>query len=270
MLFRAKTKNSSTIKTLIELIYNNIKESYITLSKKGIYLINTDRKLLFEFTLFSHQFDEYEFNHKTDLDICLNFTHLYTLLRNIKKKDILEIFMEEKEKVGIKTITDNKKTISFITTNDGRKINIPSPIKMYTSFIVVPSNAYSDMCKSLNNIDTVVRVQAGNNQIAFHCEIPDLFSRTVVFGKELEKDEDYTYDQQFLTESLTRIQKIAGLAITIRVSAKTNLPLLLQSDIGDIGLLNIFLQNKSQLEKLNSIDCVPSKDEKSSRDKFKK
>jgi len=54
-------------------------------------------------------------------------------------------------------------------------------------------------------------------------------------------------------EQLSRIIKIAGLSKTLQVYGKPNLPLLIQSEIGSIGTIKIFIKSKKQLKQDTTI-----------------
>ena len=50
------------------------------------------------------------------------------------------------------------------------------------------------------------------------------------------------------TEQLARIIKIAGLGTSLQIYPKTDLPLLLKSQVGQLGTTSIYVKTKNQIE----------------------
>lgn len=248
-LFKAFTNDASSFKTLIELIHINLNESCITLDKTGISMTNsnTESKVMLNFFLNADGFEEYIFNYKEKEEIGINFKYFYKLLKSIKKKDSLEIFItkENPTKLGIKTISkaQSKKTVSYINTANLRSVMVtdyPDIDKIYKKFIIIPSNSYSDMCRILSAMETTVVISASETQINFKCQTGEFIERIITFGENFDVEEDVIFEEKFLTETLTRIQKISGLNPELKVYIQKDYPLLFQTSVGTLGTISIY------------------------------
>ncbi len=85
--FFCKTSEGYIVKTLAELLQNNIKNGCFILSRKGIILRMTDsnKKILIDIDMQADNFTQYKFKSNTTMSIGLNFSHFYKMVKNIKK-----------------------------------------------------------------------------------------------------------------------------------------------------------------------------------------
>ena len=79
--------------------------------------------------------------------------------------------------------------------------------------------------------------------------------RFTEFGESEESDEeekevadDSEYAEDFDTEQLTKITKIAGLNSTMQIYPRTGNPLLFRTLVGSLGKISIYLKSKSLQE----------------------
>lgn len=257
--FFCKTTEGYIIKTLAELLQNNIKNGCFILSKKGINFRMTDsnKKILIDFEMQSDNFMQYKFKQNTTLSIGLNFSHFYKMVKSIKKKDSIVLFINEdnETELGIRVIPKekNRVTTSFIKIQNLQSLDIELP-EGYNNAIIIPSNEYIKMIKDLSNMGgNVIKISSTENTIKFVCNTNGVYSRDIVFG-EYEQDEKSNASQEFETEQLCRISKVAGLSNQIQIYQSEFLPILFKSNIGSIGKMSVYLKDKSLIEKLNDND----------------
>jgi len=257
--FFCKTSEGYIIKTLAELLQNNIKNGCFILSKKGITFRMTDsnKKILIDLEMLSENFMQYKFKNNTPLSIGLNFSHFYKMVKSIKKKDSIVLFIEENNQtdLGIRVIPKEKNriTTSFIKIQNLQSLDIELP-EGYNNAIIIPSNEYTKMIKDLSNMGgNSISVSSSENTIKFVCNSNGVYSRDIVFG-ESEQDEKEIVSQDFETEQLSRISKVAGLSNQIQIYQLEDLPILFKSNIGSIGKISVYLKDKSLIEKLNDND----------------
>lgn len=257
--FFCKTSEGYIIKTLAELLQNNIKNGCFILSKKGITFRMTDsnKKILIDLEMLSENFMQYKFKNNTPLSIGLNFSHFYKMVKSIKKKDSIVLFIEENNQtdLGIRVIPKEKNriTTSFIKIQNLQSLDIELP-EGYNNAIIIPSNEYTKMIKDLSNMGgNSICVSSSENTIKFVCNSNGVYSRDIVFG-ESEQDEKEIISQDFETEQLSRISKVAGLSNQIQIYQLEDLPILFKSNIGSIGKISVYLKDKSLIEKLNDND----------------
>lgn len=255
-LFKAQTAEGYTIKVLADLLQNNIKTACLLVDSDGIRLTMHDshRRVCFSFKLESENFQIYKFRPVNSLYLGLNLNHFYKMIKSIKKKDAIILFITDTEPgvLGIKVIPkeNNRVTTSFIKIQNIQNLDVTLPTN-YTNPIIVPSNEYQKMCKDMMAISQEVRVNARKYSIKFFGDAGSVYSREVSFGEmdtdsdEEEEEEIIDYEDTFNTEQLARIVKIAGLGNNIQLFVGDNLPMLFRTNVGGLGKISIYVKSKS-------------------------
>jgi proliferating cell nuclear antigen PCNA len=270
IIFKAKTHNAYIIKILAELLQNNIKTACFEIDINGISLCMMDhhRTILIQLLLESENFTLYKFKSKEKLFLGINLNHFHKMLKSIKKKDSIQLFINDDtpNDLGIKVIPkeNNRITTSFIKIQGIQTLDIDIPTG-YGKPIIVPSSEYQKMCKDMAHIGNVINVLAKNFHIKFRCNAGGVMKRHVDFGEMGDSDDDdenekntIDYNQDFDTEQLSRITKMAGLSGNIQIYPMKGLPLLFKSSIGSLGKISIYIKSKDLIEKES---CVLESDE---------
>jgi proliferating cell nuclear antigen PCNA len=251
IIFNAKTTDGYHIKILVELLTNNIKVAHLEIDENGIRLcmMDSNRRILIEFNLLAENFSIYKYTGEK-MYLGINLGHLHKICRTIKKKDQLQLFIEDENptKLAIRVIPkeNNRLTTSYITIQTVQELAIDLP-SGYGKPIIVSSSEFNKMLKDLSTIGTKTIVTSRNSHIKFTCETGGILERTIEFGEldETEKKGE-EYSQEFTTEQLVRITKISGLGSQIKIL--TGKPLLFKSNVGNLGEISIYIKSKGQLE----------------------
>jgi proliferating cell nuclear antigen len=277
LLFKAKTKEGYILKIVSDLLQNNIKTACIKIDKNGIYLTQMDnyRTILINLKLSSENFCIYKFKSEQKLILGLNLLHLYRMLKNIKKKDSVELFIDSDNtsELGIKVIPkeNNRVTTSFIKIQDIQLIEIDIP-DGYSNSIMVSSSEFQKMAKDICSISDKVTVTPKKFQIRFKCDDNVVLKRYIDFGECEKSDDDddkedgendvnsssseykNLYNQNFKTETLYKICKISGLSDNLQIFTKKDLPILFKSYIGNLGKIFIYIKSIDQIETENKLE----------------
>jgi len=260
-IFKCKTGEAYHIKVLAELLTNNLKTGCFEISQSGIMLKMFDhhRKTLVELNLDAENFSLYKFKQQENFSLGLNLNHFHKMLKSIKKKDSLQLFINPQfpTELGIKTIPKENTRITTsgikIQTIQNLEIDIP---KGYGKPVIVPSSEFQKMCKDLSSIGSNnIKVIAKNFHIEFIADADDILKRKVTFGENEDSESDgedtttenvkIEYNATFATDQLSRITKLAGLSSTMQIFPATNkLPLLFRSGIGSLGKISIYIKSK--------------------------
>jgi proliferating cell nuclear antigen PCNA len=255
VLFKAKSQEAYIIKILAELLSNNIKTGCFVIDENGIYLCMMDshKTILIDLVLKAENFSIYKFNSKK-LYLGINLVHLHRMCRSIKKKDSIELFIEEKSPndLGIKVIPkeNNRTTISYVKIQSIQNLDIDIPAG-YGKPIIVNSSDFQKMIKEMSSIGTTMKVVSSNHKIEFSCNAGGILKRKVQFGEDDEDDDvsAYEYSQDFITEQLCRITKLSGLGSNMQIY--TGKPLLFTSNVGNLGKISIYIKSKEQIDTEN-------------------
>jgi len=268
-LFKCKTTDAYIFKTLTELLHNIIKTACFEITPKGISMrmMDSNRRTLVDLKLGAENFNLYYFAESIEgqvLNIGLNMNYFYKMLKSIKKRDQLILFIEEKQSLdlGIQIVPKDfsRLTISFVKIQNIQNLEIALPDK-YEHSILVSSNEFSKMCKDMFNMSNTICIAAKKYTIGFLCNVGSVYSRQVILGDtEAQRmnseasENDFTEDYD--TEQLSRILKIAGLAQNLNMHCVKNMPLLLTSKVGIIGEIQIFVKSKKQLDDESQTEVI--------------
>ena len=152
-IFKAKTKQASVIKILGELLNNTIKFSPFCINEKGIFLTQQDAKneQLIDIALYKENFSSYKCEKQ--LKFIINSQHLYRMLKSIKKKDGIILFITEEDEYmlgfSIEQSEENNKITKYIRTSEAR-IDIIQKPEGYDNPIITTSKEFQRM-KTLHN-----------------------------------------------------------------------------------------------------------------------
>jgi len=254
--FNCKTHDAYIIKNLIELLQNNVKTGCFEISKEGIKLrmMDANRRLLFDVNLEAIKFHTYIFTHNLPiLYVGINMNHLNKLLRTIKKKDSLQLFITETDasNLGIEIIPKDKSppvTTSFIKIQNIQNLEIMLP-NGYDHHLLIPSHGFSKMCKDMITISNILMVNIYTHHVRFLCNVDNIYSREIALGETDMEDREKSmlYMEEFDSEIFSRITKISGLHPNMYIYYCTEMPLLLKTNIGNVGELCIFIKTKKQM-----------------------
>lgn len=257
IIFKAKTTNAYHIKLLAELLANNLKIAHFVIDKTGIRLCKMDhhRRILVDFILRAENFSLYKFK-KDKMHVGINLNHFHKILKTIKKKDSLQLFIDDDSltNLGIKVIPkeNNRITTSYITIQEAQEIDIELP-KITGRHVLITSSEFQKMIKDMSIIGNTINISSKGFSIAFSSNNDGVMRRVVEFGEIDCSDEDTTdsednedYVQNFSTEQLLRITKITGLSPVLKIFP--NNPLLFRTNIDSMGEISIYIKSKEQLD----------------------
>jgi proliferating cell nuclear antigen PCNA len=258
VIFKCKSNEAYCIKILAELLSNNIKTGCFVLDDTGISLRMMDhhRSILIDLMLNANNFQMYKFNSKR-IYIGINLNHFHKMLKSIKKKDSIELFIDEDAPtdLGIRVIPkeNNRVTTSYVKIQNVQNLDINIPTG-YNKPIIVSSSEYQKLVKEMSSIGSTLKVLSKNYSIEFSCNAGGILKRTVQFGELDEADDDSTakeseYEQEFVTDQLCRITKLSGLSSNMQIFPGK--PLLFSSSVGSLGKICIYIKSKEQIDSEN-------------------
>lgn len=261
-LFKCTTNDAYVIKTLIELLHHTIKIACFQITPVGISLRMMDRnqQLLIDCVLKAENFSMFHFSTKVEnqcINIGINLSHFYRMLKSIKKRDSLSLYIQEDNinDLGIEILPKDhtRKTVSLIKIQNIENLEIELP-HTYCNNILVPSNEFSKMCKDMISISSTIRVRSKKYTIGFYSDVHSIFSREVFLGNTnngIPEDSEFIFEDIFETEHISRILKISGLHQNINLYFEKDMPFLIHSKIGSVGHISLYLKSKKQIEEEN-------------------
>jgi len=257
-LFRCKTKGGYFIKILVEIISNNIKTGSFTISKKGITLCMHDspQKTLVDLNLQSTNFEKFVYNsNQPSKQVGLNLNHFFKILKSIKKKEALELFItrDRDEELNIRTTSkeSNHKITTTMKIQNIQSISIDIPIYNINS-VIISSSEFQKICKELNIIGSdTIQIIKNKGKIQFIADADDILKRNVEFGDSDSDSESEAeiYNSKIDVDQLNRIEKLSGLSNNIHILIIDNFsPILFKTNVGSLGTISIFIKSKELSE----------------------
>lgn len=263
LIFRCRTTSAFIIKVLAELLNSNLNTACFEIDKNGIFLTMYDepKTVLIDLKLYAENFQIFKFKNKKKMYLGITLGHFYKMLKSIKKKDTIELFIDSNNltELGImvKPKDKDRTTTSYIKIQEIQHLCIQLCDK-YKTPIIIPSSAWYKIIKDMNQIGNKVYVISNNkSQIIFKCDKDGLIRREEKFGgtdnhpqdTDSEDDDDNNeYKEFFRTDQFTKITKIQGLSTDLKIFPVNNLPLLFQSQVGQLGIIKIYVKSQSQIE----------------------
>jgi proliferating cell nuclear antigen PCNA len=252
-IFKVKTRQGYTMKMLVELLQNNIKLGCFVISEEGIFLqmSGQDGGSIIDVKLPSNNFTLYKFKYRAKkLFVGLNMNHFHKMLKSIKKKDSMELFIDESDpsQLGIRVIPkeNNRITTSFVTIQNVQNIMMTIPAG-YGKPVIIPSNEFQKLIKDMSHIGPIITIISKEFYINFTCNAGGIMKRHVEFGEvdtDDEDDEKKECSQEFDTKKMGKITKLAGLSDDMKVFQLNNLPIMFESPIGGLGTVYIYVKDR--------------------------
>ena len=203
-LFYCDAAKGYTIKVLIDVLAGSLSRSSFRLEKNGIFIKDADPKkhMLFSINLERERFRS--FRCAKEMIFSLNLRHLQKMVRNVKKKDSMILFIDKSNpgKLGISIRPESATSRSssrietmYITIqndSDNTLENFSLPevyrseegedIKVYGHPMVIEAPDFQKI-KKFSSIgkEITVRMQK-SNFISFYCDSGEVYSDELSFG----------------------------------------------------------------------------------------
>jgi len=257
VLFRCKTDNAYHMKMMAEIISNVLKNGFFEINNQGISMSMFDhpRKTMVSVNLQSENFITYVFNHHEPIYIGMNTLFFHKMLKSVKKKDMLELCIENDQlnEMLIKTIPreHNRIVTSSLRIQSSQNIDVSTP-EGYNKSIIIPSNDFNKMIKDLNVIGSEkINITTSSGFIKFSANADGVVKRDIEFGEEIETSPKNI--KNFSTEQFERISKISSLSSSLHIYPCTDeLPIKFKSMVGNLGTICIYIKSNEMIESENS------------------
>jgi hypothetical protein len=235
--FKAVTKYSGKLKTLFEIIFQNLPTATLKIDATGILLEETtNQNLLISVHLPASKFDEYHFNGKEQsYSIGLGNNINKEFFKSVKNKDKITMstsgpfnFVFEKEGKDT-TQSLSVTTQDVIILKSDKKEYIVDPVKL-------PSEEYSQLCRSFSSPKMTVTKQCG--QIVFSFKTPRSEKKLTCGLKDVNDmgliHREY-YCEQF--SRLSKIQSLTNECIEVYYEKENPLKFVIQNDLMDFQVI---------------------------------
>ncbi len=220
-LFYADAAKGYTIKVMVDVLSGALSRTTISLGTKGISIrkMDTNKHILFDIEMPREKFREYRC--RKPMRVSLNLKHLQKMVRNVKKKDSMIIFVDKKRptKLGLSIrpegATAQRSTrietvyIAIQVEDDPEEsADLPDTYttesgetrSVYGHPMVIGATDFQKIKKMATVGKEIVVKMQKNNYISFYSDT-DIFSSELEFGEVMDDPESDSDDDELLNES---------------------------------------------------------------------
>lgn len=261
-IFHAKTSEAFVFKIITDFLKMCLKTDVkIRINRDGMFLrqANDQNTILTEVSLYRKEFDKiYEYNDEKDLDLFIeiDLSELQKILKhNKKKKDLLELFINQDEKfkmhINIYVGSPNSPPSEFAISICEKERVIEEQLTQYSYPKIIDSSDFQITLKQLTNFTTnklSIKIQ-GSNYIKFFIN-----SKEIVLGERgygtFDETKDY-FEEEFYTIDLKKIIKMASLSNSIKIYEPLvkDYPIKIETRAGNLGEVAVYIKSVSLIEK---------------------
>ena len=269
-IFKCRTHEGYVCKLLSELLASNVKTACFEIDNHGIVLRMMDNYgiILVNLKLNSDNFIYYKLTSNEKIFAGINLNHFNTILNSVKKKDSMCMFISKNNpgELGIKVIPREnlRVTTSYVQLQTIQNLYIELPTG-YTNPTVLVSSEWQKTLKDLANLGTEVQIVADEHSLNFNANTNGIIKRQICYRNTTDfSDDDHddhdddTHDEQkttsksfsaiFTTDKLLRMIKLSGMGANLRLYTKHDLPLLIKTNVGTLGTIEVYLKSNEQIE----------------------
>jgi len=257
-LFYANTTTEAFIfKNLIEVLQNSLTDVCFNFTPTAIELTTPDNEIQtniwMNLTLHKQQFEYWHCD--TYLNVGVNLQHLNKMIKSIKKKDSLTIYItkERPNQFSIKRVTtigeSRKPDISHINIQSLQLVASDFP-SGYTRYHEIATADFQKAVKEMASLSSTIIVQSNEKQLTMRFKIDGLC------GKVAELDQDpseggheydldnvvYDFEKTYSSKILGQFIKLPGLNTKMKVYAEPRKNLKIEIDVGNLGTLAVYIR----------------------------
>lgn len=254
-LFYCKTREGYVFKVLFELLKNCVKSASIKISRDGLTITSIDskRQLLLVVKMDRHNFNSYRSN--SVMNISVNLTSFYNMLKTIKKKDGICLYIEAATQNKFHIIKDDMdqsercaNNIQIMKTQDIEYDDVDE----YKDPIIIPAKKLQNTLKDISTTKgRITEIESNGHWMRYYCDNGQMMTADKKHG-DIDIKEDICYKESFDSALLVKLQKILGLSQNVKVFILEGAPLKFELNIGSLGVISIYIKSREIVERESS------------------
>lgn len=244
LLFYFKTVQTNPIRVLFESLKNILSDVNFKVDKTGIKLTTMDgtETAIVNLILHADKFEEYICEYT--LNLGMNLTSIYKILKSIKNMDTISFSVyEDKTYIYITTENSNKK---FKNTSKIKLLDLDEKIYsipdiQFDSFITMPSSDFQSYISDLSIISHEVNIRTDNNKLLMTV-FGDFAEQTITINEtNCKTREEVKNSEMFNIKFIQLFTKSTNLCSTVEIYLKSRYPLTLIYNVANLGCLKYCL-----------------------------
>jgi DNA polymerase III sliding clamp (beta) subunit (PCNA family) len=262
-IFHAENTKGYAFKALIDLLVLFISRATLSITKDGILIteMNQKKTVLFRINIQRKLFKKYIC--KENINISVNLKHLRDLLKNIKKKDTIIIFIEDK-KLGVASTQNNerveKNSITYMEEINHELLAGPDDYDYSYNISSADLQKVRQMTKR-DKKKLFINIQ-GSNYIRFSSDT-DMFSSELYFG--VLNENEHVYMAEFDSVTIGHLAKLSAFGEQIQFYAPLTQgnTLKIETSVSHLGNIEIYIKDLAQIKleeiiqkKKDDVTCI--------------
>jgi proliferating cell nuclear antigen len=250
-IFNIKTVQTGAIRILVESLKEILTDANFIIDKNGIKLVATDStaNVLVHMKLIADKFEYFLSNKK--INIGLNLSNFYKLIKTMSNNDTLTLFMEKnnENELGIKIHNDDKNSQTTYKLNlldiENKELKIP-PAEFDTE-LTFPSSDFQKIIRDMINISDKIDIKSIGNKLVLSCNGDFAYQETVLGETDNGiqftscKSSEYPIQGLYSLKYLILFTKCTNLCNIINIYIKNDYPLIIKYNIASIGDIKLCL-----------------------------
>jgi len=262
LILEIKTIQTNAFKILIEALKEFLLDVNIEFTKMktvndekqgglSIIALNNSSSILVHLKLHAHNFDYYNCIREK-INIGVNMTYLYKLIKTINNNDILTLYIDDNDinKLGIKIENSSKNFQSTYKLNlmDLDESNYSIPPTEFTSVISMNAQEFHRICKDLYIIADNVEIKSLQRKLIFTAN-GEIASNEVICGETSNglniecKDNEEIIQGNYDLKNLILFTKCTNLCTNVELYMKNDYPLVIKYCVASLGYIHLCLSS---------------------------
>lgn len=268
-LVKIETQQPNNLKVLFMVLKEHIIDANIVITQDRIEILEmeTAHTVVVHVQLQATNFDRY--HCKKPIKIGIDTVNLTKVLKGVSTKDILTLFVEDSNAIGLLGQTDathpfgllienpekGQSSKVYINTLDVNENQLEVPDLSYPYHITLPSSDLQSIVTSMKNIGgEVIRLTYHNETLTFYtkgefgvCELTR--SRTCKEDNSLKITKNNPINDHEIIQVYLKLQKLVeftkccSLSNTAILYLKNDFPVFLEYDVGSLGFIRLGLSS---------------------------
>lgn len=248
-IFYITTIQSSSIKTLFEVLKDVLSDANIVLNPSGIHITALDptKLSLIDLNLEGNKFETYYCPNKKIIGVSMN--SIYKLIKSTSNKDNISFIMHKNNNTQIIIRIENaeKKSRTEYNLNllDLDEENLSIPETEFDYIINLPSGDFQRLSRDMQNLSDYINIKLENDILNISCK-GDFASQNTSIGETshgliFHKKSDTIYNHTFSLKYINLFTKTTNLSNIIEISLKNDYPLCIKYSVANLGQIRFCL-----------------------------
>lgn len=247
-----RTVQSSTFKTLIDILKDELMDTPIEFDETGMKIVamDTTRSVLAHVFLPADKFEHYKCDHRVMIGV--NMLNFHKIIRTITNDEILTLALNATNMNYLEVERNDGKgrhtTLRFKLIDLGsEKMNLNA--MKFKTVTTMPSVDFQKICRDMSTLAEFMEIKDVDDQLIFSC-VGDFCSQETVIcedrsaGEQAEERKRSAHDIVqgiFEIKHLVTFAKCTNMCNTVTLMLKNEVPMLVKYDVGSLGEVKFLL-----------------------------